>query len=137
MPVGASCRRHIVDIYVSSRSLAISPFFPLMLSSVKCVELAVPPNCFFMVPMPTPSCVESALTYAVKYRTYAGKGRLVEPQLGIKIRHEHDRNVLPVATCIGQIGFLPWLWVPFNDLRVKGGRRYRLKNWIRRAKSQR
>jgi hypothetical protein len=80
---------------------------------------------------------ESALTYAVKYRTYAGKGRLVEPQLGIKIRHEHDRTVLPVATCIGQIGFLPWLWVPFNDLRVKGGRGYRLKNWIRRAKSQR
>jgi hypothetical protein len=80
---------------------------------------------------------ESALTYAVQYGTCAGKGRLVNPQLDNKIRHEHDRTVPPVAICTGHIGFLPWLWIPFNDLRVKRGRDYRLKDWVRRAKSQR
>jgi hypothetical protein len=80
---------------------------------------------------------ESALTYAVQYGTCAGKGRLVNPRLDNKIRHEHDRTVPPVAICTGHIGFLPWLWIPFNDLRVKRGRDYRLKDWVRRAKSQR
>ncbi|CEJ62514.1 hypothetical protein PMG11_11011 [Penicillium brasilianum] len=80
---------------------------------------------------------ESALTYAVKYGTCIDKRRLVKPQLDITIRDEHDRTVPPVAICIGHIEFLPWRWIPFNDLRVKGGRGYRLKNWVRRAKSQR
>jgi hypothetical protein len=80
---------------------------------------------------------ESALTYAVKYGACAGKGRLVKPRLGNKIRHEHDRAVPPVAIYTGHIGSLPWLWIPFNDLRVKCGRGYRLKDWVRRTKSQR
>jgi ankyrin repeat protein len=80
---------------------------------------------------------ESVLTYAVKYGTCPGKGRLVKPQLDITIRDEHDRTAPPVATCTGHIGFLPWLWIPFNDLRVKGSRGYRLKDWVRRTKSQR
>jgi hypothetical protein len=80
---------------------------------------------------------ESALTYAVQYGTCADQGRLVKPQLDSKIRHEHGRAVLPVAICTGHIEFLPWLWIPFKDLRVKGGRGYRLRDWVRRAKSQR
>lgn len=80
---------------------------------------------------------ENAITYADKYGTCAGKGRLFKPQLDITIRDEHDQSVLPVATCTGHMGFLPLLWIPFNDLRAKGGRGYRLKDWIRRAKSQR
>jgi hypothetical protein len=50
---------------------------------------------------------ESALTYAVQYGTCAGKGRF-NPQLDNKIRHEHDRAVLPVTICTGHVGFLPW-----------------------------
>ncbi|OKP03199.1 hypothetical protein PENSUB_6903 [Penicillium subrubescens] len=79
---------------------------------------------------------EIALTYAVHYGTCAGKGRLVKRGL-ITNPTEHDRTVPPVAICTGHIGFLPWRWIPFNDLRVKGGRGYRLKDWVRRAKSQR
>jgi hypothetical protein len=77
------------------------------------------------------------LTYAVQYGTCAGKGSLVKPQLGNKTRHEHDRTAPPMDTCTSHVGSLQWLWVPFNGPRAKGGRGYRLRNWVRRAKSER
>jgi hypothetical protein len=80
---------------------------------------------------------ESALTYAVQYGTCAGKGRLAKRQLGNKIRSEHYRTPPPMDTCTSHVGSLPWLWIPFNGPRAKGGRDYRLKDWVRRAKSQR
>jgi hypothetical protein len=80
---------------------------------------------------------ESALTYAVQYGTCAGKGRLAKPQLGNKIRSEHYRTAPPMDTCTSHVGSLPWLWIPFNGPGAKGGRGYRLKDWVRPAKSQR
>jgi hypothetical protein len=80
---------------------------------------------------------ERALTYAVQYGTCAGKGRLAKPQLGNKIRSEHYQTAPPMDTCTSHVGSLPWLWIPFNGLRANGGRDYRLRNWVRRAKSQR
>jgi hypothetical protein len=59
---------------------------------------------------------ESALTYSMKYGPCAGKGKLVKTQPGIKICHEHDRGVLPIATCKGQIGFLRWRWITVHAM---------------------
>lgn len=80
---------------------------------------------------------ESALTYAMKYGPCSGKGRLVKTPLGIKTRHENDRGVLNIASCNRHIGFLPWLRMTCNGLKVKVGRGYRLKGWISRAKFER
>jgi hypothetical protein len=80
---------------------------------------------------------ESVLTYAMKYGSSAGKRKLVKTQPGTKIRHEHDRGVLPNTTCKGRIGFFRWLWSMCNDLRVEVARGYGVKGWISLAKFER